>query len=74
MNEEEIAKFKKLFKKVGLNQKQIKSIIENANKKNMSAEDLATVFVFALDTSLASDLSFMASLFKNKVKENPKNL
>lgn len=70
MNKKEIAKSEKLLRKLGFNEKQIKTIIKKAGK-NTTAEDLKTlvlwVWAFSVVFTLAEIVGMPKEITINRV-------
>ena len=61
MNKKEIAKSERLLRKLGYNEKQIKTIIKKAGK-NTTAEEVATLAMWTLAFSVAFVLAEIVGL------------
>jgi hypothetical protein len=64
MNKKEIAKLEKMFRDIGLNEKQIKTLIKSA-PKNTTAADVATLVIWAWAFGAAFALVESAGLSKD---------
>ena len=66
MNKKEKAQIERICKKIGLSEKQIKTLIKRAEKANLSGTVLATILSLGALYVMGGILAETADLFKDK--------